>query len=84
MVEGHVIIDIDAMGLPVAVLIALHRQGAQHRFVEPFKQAAAAAFAFAEGSLIESNQQFRNGLVEFGQSAKLALPHCRQNPALDQ
>src|SRR6266516_6453359 len=57
MVEGNVVIDIDAMGLPIAVLIALGGQGAQHRFVQQFKLASAGALSLAERPVIQLDEQ---------------------------
>src|ERR1700724_4044226 len=45
MVEGHVVIDVDAMGLPIAILVAFCRQSTQHRLVQHFKPGAAGGSA---------------------------------------
>ena len=74
VIEGHMVIDIDAMGLPIAVLIALCGQGTQHRFVEQFKLASAGALTLAEGPVIQPEEQLRNRLVELSQSEELPLP----------
>src|SRR5205823_10662838 len=74
VIEGHMVIDIDAMGLPIAVLIALCGQGTQHRFVEQFKLASAGALTLAEGPVIQPDEQLRNRLVELSQSEELPLP----------
>src|SRR5437870_883713 len=67
VIKGHVVIDIDAMGLPIAVLVALCGQGTQHRFVEQFKLTSAGALTFAKWPVIQSDEQLRNRLVEFCQ-----------------
>src|ERR1700676_5520189 len=53
VIEGHMVIDVDAMGFPVAVLIALCWQWTQHRLIEQFEKAAAATVTFAKRTLIE-------------------------------
>src|SRR6266700_1749764 len=53
MIEVHVVIDVDAMGLPIAVLVALCGQCTQHRFIKQFKLASARALTFAERPVVQ-------------------------------
>src|SRR5271170_3425698 len=56
MIESHVVIDVDAVGLPIAVLVAFGGQGAQHRFVQRFKLASAGALALAERPVVQPDE----------------------------
>src|SRR3954467_15774178 len=56
MVEDHVVIDVDAVGLPIAILVAFCGQAAQRRLVQQFKLGAAGALALAEGPVIQPNE----------------------------
>src|SRR5436190_2996370 len=73
MIEFHVVIDVDAMALPIAILIALCGQGAQHRFVQQFKLASARTLTLAEWPFIQPDEQLRNRFVEFSQREELSL-----------
>src|SRR2546422_9107959 len=84
MIKGHVIIDIDAMGLPIAVLVALCGQGTQHRFIKQFKLASAGALTLAEWPVIQPDEQLRNRLVELSQREELPLPQDGQDPTFRQ
>src|SRR5882724_6776706 len=64
VIELHVVIDVDAMGLPIAILVALSGQSAQRRCVQQFKLASAGALTFAEWPVIQPDEQLRNRLVE--------------------
>src|SRR5260370_5660608 len=74
MIEVHVVIDVDAMGLPIAVLVALSGQGAQRRFIKQFKLASARALTLAEWPVIQPDEQLRNRLIEISQREELPLP----------
>src|ERR1039458_5658505 len=52
VVEVHVVVDVDATGFPIAVLIALCRQGAQDWLIKQFKLAAAGGLAAARWPLL--------------------------------
>src|SRR6266404_2419359 len=74
VIEGHVVIDIDAMGFPIAVLVALCGQGAQYRLVEHFELASAGALTLAEWPVVQLDEQRRNRLVELSQREEFPLP----------
>src|SRR5258707_12543413 len=48
VIESHVVIDVDAMRFPIAVLEALSGQAAQSRFVQQFKLALGEALRTSE------------------------------------
>src|SRR5207245_8718943 len=74
MIKGYVIIDIDAMGLPIAVLVALCGQGTQHRIIQPFTLASAGAWTLAERPVVHHDEQLGNPFVEFRQREELLHP----------
>ena len=53
VVKRYVIVDVDAVGFPVTILIAFRGQGAQRRLVERFEEAAARSLALAKGPVVE-------------------------------
>ena len=63
----HVIIDVDAGGLPLTELITRSRQWLQRRLVQLREQRRTAALAFPKRPLVESRQQLGDGLVDFTQ-----------------
>src|SRR5258708_22193689 len=75
VIESHVVIDVDAMRFPIAVLVALCGQGAQCRFVEQFKLALAGALTLAERPVIQPDEQLQNRLVELSQREELSLAY---------
>jgi hypothetical protein len=54
--EDDVIVDVDAGGGPVAVLVAFDGQRAQGRFIDGQKPAAAGALGFAERTIVEPGE----------------------------
>src|SRR5580700_5430091 len=55
VVELYVIVDIDAVGFPVTILVTFGRQGAQRRLVERLKHTATRPVTFAERPVVEAH-----------------------------
>jgi hypothetical protein len=68
--------------LPLGEQERRRRQRLQRRLVEGLVEFGAGSRHLAEGPLIQLDQQFADGLIEFHQAEKLALAQGRQNPAL--
>jgi hypothetical protein len=81
--ELYVIVDVDAVSFPVAILVTFRGQGAQRWLVERLEQTAARPVPFAEGPVVEACQQFLNGLVDLAQTEESSLSEGCQNPPLD-
>src|ERR1700733_9239671 len=56
IVELYVIVDVDAAGFPIAVLVTLRRQSAQYRLFQRFEKAATGSPPLAEGPIVQAPQ----------------------------
>lgn len=53
------------------------------RFLQAVKHTGARAVTFAERTLVESDQQLPDRLIEFQQAKELPIPQSRYCPAFD-
>src|SRR2546430_11388797 len=80
VVERDVIVDVDAVGFPVAILVTFGGQGAQRRLVERLEETAAGPLPLAGGPVVGGNPPFLNGLGGFRPTEKFFSSPGRPDP----
>jgi len=83
-VHLHVVIQPDALFLPLREHIGLLRQRLQRGPVQLLVQLQPRTRQFAEWPLVEFSEQLPDGFIHLRQAEELALAQGRQNPTLDQ
>ena len=82
VIEGHVVIDIDAAWLPFGELVARARQGRERRPIELLKERTSTDAGDLHRAVVDRVDPLANGGVQIGEGEKRAMSQGREDPAL--
>ena len=82
VVDGDVVVDVDAGVEPVGELVAGRRQRAQQRTVELLEERATRDTELAHGSCVERCEPLPDRGVELGEAEEAAVPEHGEDPPL--